>query len=857
MKKDAPFAWSAACAEAFQGLKYALTHAPVLVLPDFSTDAPTFEVWCDASGFAVGAVLMQGGRPVAFEARTMTPAERNYTVGEHELLAVVYALTKWRCYLEGVTFRVMTDHAPNTFMPTKAQLSRRQARWSEFLQRFHLSWHYKPGSLNVADPVSRTPNLMSLASMLCSRGPDTACAGLHPEETSSARPKAPRALLNGTLEAMPHCDVASPPSAGVDNPVSLAPCSLATCARPLVEAELFNLLASHHVLLGAMAAASDRGVVPEASVDTPASPQVASPPIESTLSDLLSRIIDGYDADPLFASTPAVQHAYARNPAVFTHKGLWVTNSGAVVVPNDPALRRDIVFQAHNTATCGHGGYHATLNRLKPCYYWAHGGMPFAKFVESYVRNCVSCQMNKSSSRKPAGLLQPLQPAAAPWLSISIDFITGLPVSSLGNDCVLVCVDRFTKGVHLAACKKTITAKEFALLLFQTVYRLHGIPQDIVSDRGTLFTSHFWKELSRLLGTKLRMSTAYHPETDGQTERANRVLQEVLRHVVDPSQLDWDVMLAGAELAMNTYVRKSTGETPFMLTHGREALLPFNMHLLPNLMAALTDEELESAASADQCSLTMPMTPADESKVPAARRLYGRMSDMHARTRAALAVASQRQKQFADAGRRELEFAVGDQVLLSSKHIKLKVPRGGKAKLMPKYIGPFEVTERLGAVAYRLKLPKNLPVHPVFHVSLLNEYRSDGSCQPPLSPESFELEGEAHWNVDKIMSHEWRLTGRWPKLYYLVHWDGFSHENDTSEPAENLFHASGPVKAYRARVLAAGGTLDPPVRTSKPVRLPPPPPLPLPPPTPQTVTRYGRRVAKPTGILNTAVLLWH
>ena len=127
LKKDVPFAWSAACAEAFQGLKYALTHAPVLVVPDFSTDAPTFEVWCDASGFAVGAVLMQGGRPVAFEARTMTPAERNYTVGEHELLAVVYALTKWRCYLEGVTFRVMTDHAPNTFMPTKAQLSRRQA----------------------------------------------------------------------------------------------------------------------------------------------------------------------------------------------------------------------------------------------------------------------------------------------------------------------------------------------------------------------------------------------------------------------------------------------------------------------------------------------------------------------------------------------------------------------------------------------------------------------------------------------------------------------------------------------------------------------------------------------------------
>ena len=113
------------------------------------------------------------------------------------------------------------------------------------------------------------------------------------------------------------------------------------------------------------------------------------------------------------------------------------------------------------------------------------------------------------------------------------------------------------------------------------------------------------------------------------------------------------------------------------------------------------------------------------------------------------------------------------------------------------------------------------------------------------------------WNVEKIMSHEWRMTGRWPKLYYLVHWEGFSHENDTSEPAENLFHASGPVEAYRTRVLAAGGSLDPPVRMSKSVRLPPPPPLPHPPTAPHTVTRSDRRVARPAGILNAAVPLWH
>ena len=202
----------------------------------------------------------------------------------------------------------------------------------------------------MADPVSRTPNLKSLASsLLCSRGPDTARAGLHHEETFAC-PKALAPLLNGTLEATPHCDVASPPSAGADKPVSLAP-SLAPCARPLFEAKLFNLLGTHHVLLGAMAAASGREVVPAADVDTSASPQVASPPIETTPSGLLSRIITGYDADPLFASTAAVQHAYANHPAILTHKSLWMTESGAVVIPYDPALRRDIVFQAHNPAT--------------------------------------------------------------------------------------------------------------------------------------------------------------------------------------------------------------------------------------------------------------------------------------------------------------------------------------------------------------------------------------------------------------------------------------------------------------------------------------------------------------------------
>lgn len=166
---------------------------------------------------------------------------------------------------------------------------------------------------------------------------------------------------------------------------------------------------------------------------------------------------------------------------------------------------------------------------------------------------------------------------------------------------------------------------------------------------------------------------------------------------------------------------------------------------------------------------------------------------------------------------------------------------------MPKYIGPFEVTERLGQVAYRLELPSNLKMHPVFHVHLLHSYRSDGQCQPPLPPESFELEGEVHWNVDGILDHKWRLERGKAKLYYLVHWEGFPSENDTWEPEANLNNCSEPLERYAGRVRASGGTLHPPVRCPRVRRRPSTPVLPPPPPRPDMLvtTRSGRRSVRP------------
>lgn len=154
-KQNTVWDWNDTCQKAFEGVKHALTHAPVLAMPDFEKP---FEVIADASILGIGAVLFQENRPIAFESRRMIPAETRYITTEQELLATIHALKTYRCYLEGVGFTIITDHHPNAHLKTQSNLSRRQARWSEYLQRFNFNWEYRPGRDNVADPLSRHPD---------------------------------------------------------------------------------------------------------------------------------------------------------------------------------------------------------------------------------------------------------------------------------------------------------------------------------------------------------------------------------------------------------------------------------------------------------------------------------------------------------------------------------------------------------------------------------------------------------------------------------------------------------------------------------------------------------------------------
>ena len=455
LKAKAPWVWSQQCQEAFQATKRALTSSPVLVMPDFSKP---FEVVCDASITGIGAVLLQSGRPVAFESKKLSSAERNYTTGEQELLAVVHAMRTWRCYLEGVEFTMVTDHNPLVYLQTQPNLSRRQVRWSEYLQAFRFRWQYRPGRINVADPLSRVQTVKLAAVTRRQRQ----AAGLKPAASPTADP-------SPVLPSDPRSDLPQNPSAAAD---------------------------------------------------------------QQELSDFELRVQKGYAQDCGWYDKLS-----ASDQSKCTQRlGLW-WHKDALVVPDSQDLRKQCLRELHDCPYSGHLGVNKTQKAVDRLYWW-----PGVRAdVCQHIRHCSACQKNKTNNnQKPGGLLMPLQIPGRRWESVSVDLITQLPMTKSGNTQIVVFVGRLSKMVHFAAVLTAFTAYNMARLYLHNVIRLHGTQREIVSDRDSLFTSAFWEELTASLGTKLAMSTAFHPASDGQTERTNRTLEEMLRHFISPTQDDWD-----------------------------------------------------------------------------------------------------------------------------------------------------------------------------------------------------------------------------------------------------------------------------------------------------------------------------
>jgi hypothetical protein len=368
--------------------------------------------------------------------------------------------------------------------------------------------------------------------------------------------------------------------------------------------------------------------------------------------------------------------------------------------------------------------------------------------IQEFVRNCDVFQRQKYMATSPGGLLQPQPIPEQIWEDISIDFITGLRKSK-GCEAILVVVDRLSKYSHFIPLRHPYTARSIAEVFCKEIVRLHGIPMSIVSDRDPIFMSNFWKELFKMQGTKLKMSTAYHPEIDGQTEVLNRCLETYLRCFIADQPKTWVTWVHWAEYWFNTTFHTATEKTPFEVVYGRQP-------------PVLTRWVL------------------GETKVEAMQRELLDRDEALRQLKSQLLRAQDRMKAQADKKRVDRSFVCGEWVFVKLRaHRQQSVVTRINAKLAARYYGPYPIVEKIGVVAYRLKLPEGSRVHPVFHVSLLREavgrYQEEEELPDLLGEHNDLFEPETVLATRKV-----KQQGEEVKQV-LVHWKGKTAEEATWE----------------------------------------------------------------------------
>ncbi|KAL0387779.1 UNVERIFIED_CONTAM: Transposon Tf2-11 polyprotein [Sesamum radiatum] len=370
-----------------------------------------------------------------------------------------------------------------------------------------------------------------------------------------------------------------------------------------------------------------------------------------------------------------------------------MVNGERVGVPDVDGLRKKILQEAHNAPYAMHPGTTKMYRNLKPYYWW----QTMKKDVAEFVAKCMTCQQVKAEHQAPAGKLRPLSIPEWKWKKITMDFVVGLPRTLRKHDAIWVIVDRLTKSAHFLPIRLGDSLDKLAELYVSEIVKLHGVPVSIVSDRDPRFTSRFWGSLQGALGTKLHFSTAFHPQTDGQSERTIQTLEDMMRACIMEFKGNWDDHLPLMEFAYNNSFHSSIDMAPYEALYGRRCRSPvcWDIEGLRQLEGPeLVQETVEKIQIVKKC----------------------------------LKAAQDRQKSYVDKHHREMEYEVGDKVFLKVSPWKGILRFGKQGKLSPRYIGPYEIIERIGPLAYRLALPVELSqIHDVFHVSMLRRYRSDPS----------------------------------------------------------------------------------------------------------------------------------
>ncbi len=739
----------------FNKLKTAMSSTPTLALPNFSKP---FGVRMDASDYAIGGVLYQFGddgeeHPVAFAGRKLNRAEINYSVREKELLAIIYALRTWRIYLLDQPFTVETDHQTLQELLTQRTCSQRLARWLNLLSEHRPEFKWIPGHTNdTADGISRREDFI-----------DTS----QPASKVNLRELLEQILLEvreqeDIVDIQPH-----------ETEEALMTLDIVECAENRAGQFQFNGL-DQALMVFQLLSARD---VTSLCKKHYGKDKHLGPIWKAFLEG--GQDIEKIDRFPNFSYLNGLLW-YAKKP----------DEELRLCIPRNIEIRNKILFSEHDDQSRGHPGVFKTSHFVTKKYYWKN----MHADIKAYVGSCEKCQRNKHRQSRTPGQLNPLPVPEARWQHITMDFILNLPECETYN-AIWVIVDRLTKRAHfipLHMGKKESNARMCSRIFQREYQRLHGIPETIISDRDTRFTSEFWKELMILQGSIHKLSSAFKPSTDGQTERTNRFIEDYIRNYIHASQDNWVELLYSAELTYNSRIHDAIGMSPFEADLG---YVPRSIpdHVFDKIVGSKSQKDVLLLGQRQQRTIELLKENLEATQV--------RMSKYYNRNRPVQT------------------FEVGAKVMISSRNLDIEhlgISRTGTEKFGPLWIGPYPVLEKISIDTYRLQIPIGLKLHPEFHTSLLKPYVKHSDPNRLNKPNEGMIAAGGLVSdallIEDVIDH--RRQGK--KIQYLVTWLGYPASENSWEDQPGIYRAAcGLINNYLEKRGLEKSIWNPHVRRSR------------------------------------------
>lgn len=744
--KERAFMWTDECQGVFDKLKRMFTTAPSLATFDRNR---TTIMETDSSGWCIGGALMQYDddgflRPCAFFSKKNSPAECNYEIYDKEMLAIIRCLEAWDAELRSVDhFEIRTDHKNLEYFTTVQKLTERQMRWSLALSKYNFTISYIKGKDNErADALSRREQDM----------PDDADDRVDYRTRQLLKVSHDESLQPGIIRAsvIKHLTCPAGEIKDYDSAYHYSNGTKSNYCQPRVEEDEDDDMVVKAMPVHIQPESVELSVIKQAgpaksSTGEPITIQElwdAAEANDTGLQEMKDAVRNGRRTFPssLKLKVSMSECALSNDGKMMFRNRLWV--------PDDELLRTRMIQDVHDSKLCGHPGRESTAQILSRQYFWPQ----MSQDIRRFIRNCDACGRNKAWRDVRQGFLKPLPVPDRIWSEISIDFIVDLPESN-GCTNLVVITDRLGKGM-ICDGLPDITAETLARWFIRNFYRRHHLPKAIVSDRGTQFVGHFWARLCKLLKITRRLSTAFHPETDGSTERMNQTVETYLRMFVDHAQADWEELLPLAELAINNRTAATTKVSPFFLEHG--------YHAEP------LDIAYDTLYEGDALS---PIQKAD--------KMVRKLKDVHEWAQSAMATAQQAMEDTTNRRRTQaFSYKVGDKVWLSLKNGRTT----RRSKKLDAKQAKYTVIEVVGSHSYRLDTPPG--IHNVLHSRLLRPASDDplpGQEQDDTQPGPEILEDDEEYAVEKILDEK---RGRGQTKRVLVKWKGYAQP--TWEPVEEL-----------------------------------------------------------------------